>query len=89
MIAANHGGTGSVCCVAWKDDQQFATASADHVIQLHSGDQTCMATLRGDAAELTHLTWSPNGNYHKLILHGLARSGTVQNIICVSTSMAV
>ncbi|DBA79018.1 TPA: hypothetical protein ACH3X1_008882 [Trebouxia sp. C0004] len=55
--------TGSVCCVAWKDDHQFATASADHVIYLHSGDQSCTATLRGDAADLTQLTWSPNGNH--------------------------
>ncbi|KAL0029976.1 hypothetical protein WJX77_011317 [Trebouxia sp. C0004] len=55
--------TGSVCCVAWKDDHQFATASADHVIYLHSGDQSCTATLRGDAADLTQLTWSPNGDH--------------------------
>ncbi|KAL0053340.1 hypothetical protein WJX82_004539 [Trebouxia sp. C0006] len=55
---------GSVCCVAWKDDHQFATASADHVIHLHSGDQACTATLRGDdATDLTHLTWSPNGDH--------------------------
>jgi len=54
---------GSVCCVAWKDDQQFATASADHVIHLHSGDHACTATLRGDATDLTQLTWSPNGNH--------------------------
>ena len=66
----DHGGdvtmsgiAGSVCCVAWKDDHQFATASADHVIQLHSGDQACTATLRGDATDLTHLTWSPNGEH--------------------------
>lgn len=57
------GTAGSVCCVAWKDDHQFATASADHVIQLHSGDQACTATLRGDATDLTHLTWSPNGEH--------------------------
>ncbi len=55
---------GSVCCVAWKDDHQFATASADHVIHLHSGDQACTATLRGDdATDLTQLTWSPNGTH--------------------------
>ncbi|DBA92963.1 TPA: Transducin (beta)-like 1 X-linked receptor 1 [Trebouxia sp. C0005] len=55
--------TGSVCCVAWKDDHQFATASADHVIHLHAGDQACTATLKGDATDLTQLTWSPNGDH--------------------------
>ena len=57
------GSAGSVCCVAWRDHHQFATASADHVIQLHSGDQVCTATLRGDATDLTHLTWSPYGEH--------------------------
>ncbi|KAL3137970.1 Transducin (beta)-like 1 X-linked receptor 1 [Trebouxia sp. C0009 RCD-2024] len=55
--------TGSVCCVAWKDDQHFATASADHVIHMHSGGQMCTATLRGGIRDLTHLTWSPCGVY--------------------------
>lgn len=60
---------GSVCCVAWKDDHQFATASADHVIHLHSGDQACTATLRGNtAADLTQLTWSPSGNHSPSVI---------------------
>lgn len=55
---------GSVCCVAWNDDQQFATASADHVIHIHSGGQACTASLRGGMRDLTHLTWSPCGKSH-------------------------
>ena len=58
---------GSVCCVAWKDDQQFATASADHVIHVHSGGQACTASLRGGMRDLTHLTWSPCGKPHTKI----------------------
>ena len=58
---------GSVCCVAWKDDQQFATASADHVIHVHSGGQACTASLRGGMRDLTHLTWSPCGKPHPRI----------------------
>ncbi len=67
---------GSVCCVAWKDDHQFATASADHVIHLHSGDQACTATLRGDdATDLTHLTWSPNGDHRLSLIVMLFHAG--------------
>ena len=50
--------------MAWKDDQQFATASADHVIHVHSGAQACTASLRGGMRDLTHLTWSPCGKPH-------------------------
>ena len=94
------GTAGSVCCVAWKDDHQFATASADHVIQLHSGEQACTATLRGDAPDLTHLTWSPNGEhqpgcsmptwlctYSRLLLHCLGHPGYLG--ICCSAVRSV
>ena len=94
------GTAGSVCCVAWKDDHQFATASADHVIQLHSGDQACTATLRGDAPDLTHLTWSPNGEHQlgcsmptllctvsRLLLHCLGHPGYLG--VCGSAAHSV
>lgn len=60
------GPAGSVCCVAWKDDQQFATASAGHHIQFTSGEPGGRETWRGDAPDITHLTWSPDGNNQSL-----------------------
>ena len=78
---------GSVCCVAWKDDQQFATASADHVIHVHSGGQACTASLRGGMRDLTHLTWSPCGKPHTQIrLSCMLQVAASLGLFCPSVS---
>ena len=59
---------GSVCCVAWKNDHYFATASADHVIYIHHGDQPPSSPLKGSDPDLTHLTWSPDGELESVLL---------------------
>ena len=78
---------GSVCCVAWKDDQQFATASADHVVHVHSGGQACTASLRGGMRDLTHLTWSPCGKApHRLWLACMLQVVAVLALFCPCVS---